>query len=267
MSVQVLEKLIDAVNSGESVALVTLTEVSGSTPADIGNVMAVFEDGSIAGTIGGGKLEYEVTKEALQAIKEEKNVNFSHSLKSGGDLGMKCGGHANGNIRIFTSEKKLLVIGGGHIGENIVYLAKFLKFKVTVIDDRPDFKNKESLQIADEIIISNYNDFIDKVKIDSNTYAVIATKGHLGDLDALLSLLEKKLKYIGVIGSKTKTAYVRSELMKKGYSEEDLANTYAPIGLSISDQTPKEIAISILAEILAVKNKKVVQHMDKTKNI
>lgn len=266
METKIMQEIINSLNKNIKVALITLVDVNGSTPADSGDMMLVWEDGRTVGTIGGGKLEYEVTKEAIEAIKQSKNFKFSHSLKSDGDLKMQCGGLATGFIKIFIPKNKLIMIGGGHIGENIVDLAKFLDFHVTVIDDREEFFNKASLQKADEIIISNYSNFLEKINIDSNTFIVIATKGHLGDQEALEQVVKSNAKYIGVIGSKSKTAFLKAEILKKGFSEEDFSNVYAPIGLNIANQNPKEIGISILSEILLIKNSKKLKHMDFTKS-
>lgn len=265
MENKVMKEITKSIEAGERVALVTLIEVKGSTPADAGNMMAVWENGRIEGTIGGGKLEYQVIQESIEAIKNGKSYMFHHSLTSEGDLEMKCGGTATGFIKIFLPPNKLIMVGGGHVGEKVISLAKFLDFHVTVIDDREDFLNKPSLQEADKIIISPYSNLSDNVTIDKNTYVVIATKGHLGDLDALEQVIRSQAKYVGVIGSLSKNTYLRKEMLNKGYSKEDFNNVYAPVGLNISDQTPKEISVSIMSEILAVKNSREIRHMDKSK--
>ena len=257
MENKIIEKVLESISNNTKVALVTLTDVSGSTPTDDGNIMAVWETGKTFGTIGGGKLEYQVIKDTIEALQKGKNKKFSYSLMSDGDLKMKCGGNAEGFIKVFIPKNNILMIGGGHIGESIVHLSKFLNFQVTVVDDREDYANKTSLQEADKIIISDYSNFIDKVKIDSNTFVVIATKDHAGDQDALEQTIKTEAKYIGVIGSNNKTAFLK----------EDFKRVYAPVGLNISNQDPKEIALSIMSEILLIKNSKELKHMDMLKNL
>lgn len=266
MENKIIEKLLDSISNNERVALVTLTDVNGSTPTDEGSIMLVWESGKTFGTIGGGKLEYQVIKDSIEALKNGKNQKFSYSLMPEGNLKMRCGGMADGFIKVFVPKNKILMIGGGHIGENIVHLSKFLNFYITIVDDREDYVNKPSLQEAGKIIISDYSNFIEKVDIDSNTFVVIATKDHAGDQIALEQTIKTEAKYIGVIGSNNKTNFLKGELLKKGYNENEFEKVYAPVGINISNQEPKEIAFSIISEILLIKNSKKLKHMDILKN-
>ena len=256
----ILKRIIESLNKEEKVALVTITEIKGSTPRDEGSLMLVWEDGKSFGSIGGGKIEYTVIQESVEALKANKNRNFNHSLTPQGDLKMECGGEASGFIRVFVPGKKLIIAGGGHVGEKVLELATFLGFKCTIIDDREEYATKESLQKASDIIITPYNEAFQKITVTKDTYIVIATKGHTGDLDFVKEALKTEAKYIGLIGSKVKHVFIRNSLIQDGFSEEEINRIYGPVGLNISNQLPEEIAVSIMSEILLVKNNGTLEH-------
>ncbi len=261
MEEQILQKILQNVKNNTPVALVTLTKVGGSTPRDPGSIMAVFNDGSTFGSIGGGKIELEVTKEALEALKNGRDRSFSHELTPQGDLKMECGGSAKGYIKIFGIKNRLIIAGGGHVGEKVLELGKFLGFHCVVVDDRDEYKNKEQLKNADEIIISNYQEAIKKLTIDANTYIVVATKSHLDDIAFAKTVLNSNSKYLGVIGSSRKHKTIKKTLTDGGFTSEQIEKIYGPIGLNISNQLPEEIAFSIMSEILLVKNGGTPEHM------
>lgn len=256
----ILNKILETLKKDEKVALVTLTEIKGSTPRDEGSLMLVWENGEIMGSIGGGKIEYTVIKEAVESLKNNKSREFFHSLTPEGDLKMQCGGEARGFIKIFSPEKKLVIAGGGHVGEKVLELANFLGFKCIVIDDREEFKNKKTLEKANEVIISDYATALKKINITNDTYIVIATKGHAGDLDFVREAIKTDAKYIGLIGSKVKHLFIKNTLRSEGISEETINSIYGPIGLDISNQLPEEIAVSIMSEILMIKNNGSLNH-------
>ncbi len=260
MEERILKEIITILEREERVALVTLTEIKGSTPRDEGSLMLVREDGSISGSIGGGKIEYTVIQEAIESIKKNKSRAFEHSLTPEGDLKMQCGGEAKGFIKVFSPEKKLIIAGGGHVGEKVLELATFLGFKCEIVDDREGYENKESLKKASKIIISPYENAIEKLKITSETYIVIATKGHAGDLEFVKAALKTDAKYIGLIGSKVKHVFIKGSLKEAGYSKEEISKIYGPVGLDISNQLPEEIAVSIMSEILLIKNNGSLNH-------
>ena len=256
----ILKRIIESLNNEEKIALVTLTENKGSTPRYEGSLMLVWEDGKSFGSIGGGKIEYTVIQEAVEALKTNKNKIFNHSLTPEGDLKMQCGGEAKGFIRVFVPEKRLIIAGGGHVGEKVLELATFLGFKCTIIDDREEYRTKESLQKASNIIISPYNEALKQITITKDTYIVIATKGHAGDLEFVKESLRTGAKYIGLIGSKVKHVFIKNSLIQDGFSEEDINRIYGPVGLNISNQLPEEIAVSIMSEILLIKNNGTPEH-------
>ena len=269
MEGKILKAVSSAVERGIETAVVTVLEVKGSSPGKEGAMMAVFSDGSILGTVGGGALEYEFIQEALKAIKENKSCEKSFELTEKGSLHMKCGGFVRAYIKVFAKREKLLIMGGGHLGAELYTLGKFLNKYVVIFDDREEFANKERFPEADEIILGKMKETVKNYSIDENSYIIIVTRGHENDKECLKAILDKKVspKYIGMVGSRGKVLSTYKELLDEGYSKEELKKIYSPIGLDISSSEPKEIALGIMAEITAVKNQKTGEHMRDVRKI
>lgn len=269
MEGKILKAVSSAVEKGIETAVVTVLEVKGSSPGKEGSMMAVFSDGSILGTVGGGALEYEFIQEALKAIKENKSCEKSFELTEKGSLHMKCGGFVRAYIKVFAKREKLLIMGGGHLGAELYTLGKFLNKYVVVFDDREEFANRERFSEADEIIFGKMEETVKNYSIDENSYIIIVTRGHENDKECLKAILDKKVspKYIGMVGSRGKVLSTYKELLDEGYSKEELKKIYSPIGLDISSSEPKEIALGIMAEITAVKNQKTGEHMRDVRKI
>ena len=263
MEGKILKAVSDAVEKGIEVAVVTVLEVKGSSPGKEGSMMAVFSDGSIIGTVGGGALEYEIIQESLKAINKNSSCEKSFELTETGNLHMKCGGFVRVYIKIFAKREKLLIMGGGHLGAELYTLGKFLNKYVVIFDDREEFANKERFPEADEIILGKMKETVKNYSIDENSYIIIVTRGHENDKECLKAILDKKVfpKYIGMVGSRGKVLSTYKELLDEGYLKEELKKIYSPIGLDISSSEPKEIALGIMAEITAVKNQKTGEHM------
>ena len=269
MEGKILKAVSSAVEKGIETAVVTVLEVKGSSPGKEGSMMAVFSDGSILGTVGGGALEYEFIQEALKAIKENKSCEKSFELTEKGSLHMKCGGFVRAYIKVFAKREKLLIMGGGHLGAELYTLGKFLNKYVVIFDDREEFANRERFPEADEIIFGKMKETVKNYSIDENSYIIIVTRGHENDKECLKAILDKKVspKYIGMVGSRGKVLSTYKELLDEGYSKEELKKIYSPIGLDISSSEPKEIALGIMAEITAVKNQKTGEHMRDVRKI
>ena len=234
---------------GKKLALVTVTETSGSSPASAGQMMAVLADGSSAGTVGGGASENMIKQKAIEAIKNNEKVfcfSFDHA-----ESGMVCGGSMKGYGSILGEENHLFIFGGGHIAQCLAPLALKTGFFVTVIEDRPEF---ESEFPNARYLICKPENYEKEIQLSGSTYVVICTRGHKSDDDALRFCLAKSPKYLGMIGSRTKVKTLFEKLRKDGFKEETLKNIYTPIGLDIASQIPAEIAVSIMAEMLLVKN-------------
>lgn len=255
------------IDEGKRSALVVLTRVSGSSPGREGDMMLVYPDGSIDGTVGGGALEGNLILEAVESIKGGKNKEISYSLGPDGDLKMMCGGSVRGYIKVFKEREKLVIAGGGHIGYEVYELGKFLNMHVAVFDDREEFANRERFSRADEIYQGNIEENLKNYRLDRSSYVVIVTKGHSGDREALRAVGEREVGYVGMIGSRAKIKESYDILVDEGITKDSLNKVYAPVGLDICNGDPKEIAMSIVAEILKVKNNRSGKSMKEVKGI
>jgi xanthine dehydrogenase accessory factor len=241
---------------GESFALCTITAASGSTPRHAGSKMLVFENGEFTGTVGGGELEHRVLDEAWIAIGDgvPRKLNYSMTDPSRGDPGL-CGGQVEVFVDPILPAPKIIVIGGGHVGKAVAHLAKWLGFVVAVSDDREEFCTPEMNPDADEFYPVPMAELPNKVNINRQTYLILTTRGVSTDVPGLPVLLESRAAYIGVIGSRRRWSMTVKGLKENGVTEEKIARIHSPIGLELQAETPEEIAVSILAEILMLRNK------------
>ncbi len=253
MQDDIYREIIRIKDEGGEAALATVIAASGSTPREEGAKMLVKPDGSITGTIGGGSIELQVIKEAIEVIIKEKPKHLCYRLKEGEDLGMICGGDVDVFIEPIVSTPTLFVLGGGHISFTLVKMAKLAGFKIVVVDDRPEFATAQRFPEADQVFTTIYDKAFSKLNVGKTGYVVIVTHGHKGDAAALEGALSTEARYIGMIGSKTKNASVYARLKAKGITQQQLDRVHAPVGLPIHAQTPEEIAVSILAEIIQVR--------------
>jgi len=250
----IYEVILKATRRGDSVALATIVKATGSTPREAGTKMLIYPDGSIVDTIGGGSLEANVITEAQVALGEGKPRLVRYELRDSevGDPGI-CGGEAEIFIDVINPHPAVLIVGAGHVGRSIAVLSSFLGFRTVVLDDRAEFAHAERLPQADEIIVGDIVKELAGFDISPQTYVVIVTRGHEHDRDALRQVLSSPAAYVGMIGSRRKVKMVFDELQKDGIAEETLAAVHAPIGLDIHAETPEEIALSIMAEIVMVR--------------
>lgn len=261
MHEDILKKIYEELELGNRVCFVTLTEVKGSSPGKQGATMAFFKDETIMGTIGGGMVEHVVIKKCRQCLESGNDLNFEYSLNDESlETTMKCGGYIKGYIKVFNPKPKLLIIGGGHVGHAIYNVSKSLDFYSIVVDDREEFANEERFKGIDEIYSGNIDEILKNISLSDNTYIVIATRGYEKDIEALRSIINADVAYIGMIGSKKKWINLKEELIGEGISLDKLNNVYAPVGLNISSSSVEEIAFGIMAEILLVKNNGELSH-------
>jgi len=259
MMPEIYQEIARITAEGEEAALATVVGASGSTPREVGAKMLVRADGSIVGTIGGGSLEAQVIAQAVKLIKQgqPQQLHFNLTAEEGGELGMICGGDTEVFIEPILPSPTLFIFGGGHISLPLAKTGKLLGFKIAVIDDRAKFANPQRFPEADLILAEDFSTAFSKLEINKSSYIVIVTRGHQYDELVLELALKTKPKYIGMIGSKTKNKAVFSHLLAKGISQEQLNKVHAPIGLEIFAQTPEEIAVSILAEVIKVRRSPV----------
>ncbi|MGQ9788657.1 MAG: XdhC family protein [Candidatus Hadarchaeaceae archaeon] len=253
MSEKIFRKINELLEKGESFAIVTIVRTEGSTPRKAGAKMIVLPDGRTFGTIGGDCVEAGAVGEAIVALKEGKPKTFTVALKEEelGGIGMKCGGLAEVYIEVINPSPKLLIIGGGNIGTQLVKLGHDVGFNVTVID--PAVK-KENFPEYVEVIPEPVERGIKKTLINPQTYVVIAT-GHKYDEDALKAVVNSNAAYIGMVGSKRKATVTLKKLIEEGVAEDKVKMVHTPVGLDIGAETPEEIAVSIMAEIIRERRK------------
>jgi xanthine dehydrogenase accessory factor len=240
-------------------ALLTIIKSSGSTPRRSAR-MIVLEDGSNIGTIGGGPVEMAATKDAVKCLESCESNVFDYTLNSDipGALPMHCGGSMSIHIEVFAKRPRVLLCGGGHVNLAVAKLAHDLGFQVAVSDDRESFATKDRFPMAEAIFFNEdiglaVSEAREQGLADSGTYVVIATKDC--DEAALRRIVDSGCPYIGVIGSKRKLMKIRESMINDGFDPALLDSLHWPIGIEIGAETPEEIAVSIMAEILAVRNK------------
>jgi len=218
--------------------------------------MLVYPDGKFIGTVGGGELENRVRMAAIESLKSREPQTLTYSMvdPKRGDPGV-CGGTVEVFVEPIFPSATIVVIGGGHVGKAVVHLAKWLGFRVAVNDDREEFCNPETVPGADEYHPVSMAELPKQFKVTDQTYLVVTSRGSAIDAKGLPSLLESKAAYIGVIGSKRRWLTTVKALKDQGVSDELIAKVHSPIGLELNAETPEEIAVSIMAEILMVKDK------------
>jgi xanthine dehydrogenase accessory factor len=255
MSQEVLTELVKALERGEEVALVTIVAAQGSTPQRVGAKMLVYPDGRIAGTIGGGCYENDALGKAREALlaRKPRLVKYDLTDDFAEESGLICGGQMTVYIEPVEAAPQLYIVGAGHVGHQLGKIARPAGFRIRVLDDREKFANTERFPEAEEVIVDSIPDWLHKADIPQTAYVVVVTRGHRHDLDALRSLAARDLRYIGLIGSKAKVKKIYDALIEEGMPLECLQRVHAPIGLDIGAVTPEEIAISILAELIAVR--------------
>ena len=241
-------------------ALVTVVKTKGSVPREAGSKMIVEADGSIFGSIGGSSVEALVIEEARAVIHNGKPRFVSHDLydKSGKDTGMLCGGKMDFFIEPLNSAERLYIFGGGHVGYHLARMAGMVGFEYVVIDDRPEFANSERFPQAAQCIVEAPAKMAAQLDLGADDYVVIVTPGHAHDYDVLKNLIRKPARYIGLIASKVKRRDIYTKLKQDdGITDSELERVHCPIGLPIKAETPEEIAVSILAELIQVRRGKV----------
>lgn len=250
----VYQALLDAQSKGEMAALATVIKIQGSVPRHEGSKMLVHPDGTIIGTVGGGAMEALVIKEALAAMQDGQTRLPSYTLNdlASGDPGV-CGGTVQVFIEPVGASPTLLVIGIGHVGKALAQLGKWSGYRVIVADDRADFCNPEYLPGMDGYVVCKSGEIAQHIVINAQTFIAATTRGMPVDLNLIPALLLTSAAYIGVIGSRRRwLVTVKALIEERGLKAEDLERVYAPIGLELNAETPQEIAISILAQIIMV---------------
>ena len=248
------EEIVKLRRAGQRAALATIVHTNGSIPSYESSRMLVRDDGSIAGTIGGGCVEADVWAAAREVMRTElpRKMIFNLNHEAGYDSGLICGGTLEVFVEPILPQPVLYIFGGGHVSIALAEAAHAAGFDIGVVDDREAFANAERFPMAREIYTS-YEEAFEKLKPNASTYMVIVTRGHKDDMRVLGWAANTEARYVGMIGSKRKVLSVYEALEKEGLAPEKLDRVYAPVGLEIGALTPAEIAISITAELIAVR--------------
>ncbi|MGD0868565.1 MAG: XdhC/CoxI family protein [Bryobacteraceae bacterium] len=251
----VFEELVRLRNLGQKCALATIVEVRGSIPSYESAKLLVREDGSMAGTIGGGCVEAEVWNAAREVIETEKpkRLTFNLGQDAAYDNGLICGGQLEVFVEAVLPVPRAFIFGGGHISKSLSKIATLAGFTTVVVDDRESFANRERFPEAGEVHAGEYEEIFPLLAINETSYLIIVTRGHRDDMRVLRLAAGTPARYIAMIGSKRKVLNVVRELEKEGISREALEKIHAPMGLDIGAISPEEIAVSVTAEMIAVR--------------
>jgi xanthine dehydrogenase accessory factor len=246
--------MADAVAAGESAALATVVRVEGSAPREVGAKIIVYADGRIQGTVGGGKMEALVIEEAIEATAagQSRMVHYDLREVDAGDPGI-CGGTVDVYIDVAVPRPTLLLVGAGHVAMPVADVAQMCGFRVDVVDDRADMASEERFPSAAERIVADIVESVRAYPVTPRTYVVLVTRGHALDEEALREVIERPAAYIGMIGSRRKVHTVFDHLREAGVDEALIERVHSPIGIDIGSQTPAEIAVSIVGEMIAVR--------------
>lgn len=253
MDRDILRFIDKKLGGGEKVALIIIEEKIGSAPGEEGTLMALSESGESLGTCGGGAVEKVLTGRALEGMSSSNNFRFHYNLSQ--DLGMVCGGETAGYVRYFSSGRDLIIFGAGHCSEALADLTKRLKFNITVIDDREGYEEKEAFSHV-KFLRQTPRQAGEVLSFGPETFIVVATWGHHLDVEAYRVCLGRDYAFLGGLGSRKKAGDIKNLLISEGFDQTEVNAMHLPIGIDLADGTPEEIAVSILAELLLVKNGK-----------
>jgi xanthine dehydrogenase accessory factor len=245
---ELFEEMVRLARGNAPCALAIVIESKGSAPRKSGAKMIVKSDGSTLGTIGGGKVEMEVVDAARAAMG--RGTRATPSLALNEEYGHVCGGSLLVYVEPLGLAPRLVIVGAGHVGRALATVARFAGFRVTVSDERADFAAGGQVPDAHEILHGDAEKALNALPVDAGTYLVIATHSHECDFAAVRAALKTPARYIGLIGSKRKREILFRELGQEGFSAETLARLHTPVGLPIGGDSPEEIAVSIVAQLI-----------------
>ncbi|MBY0503939.1 MAG: XdhC/CoxI family protein [Bryobacteraceae bacterium] len=249
------DEIVRLRRDGQKCALATIVQVNGSIPSYESAKMLVREDGSIVGTVGGGCVEAEVWNAAREVMESEKpkHLTFSLGQDAAYDNGLICGGQLNVFIEPIVPQPHALIFGAGHVSKGLAQVAQLAGFGVSVIDDREQFANRERFPQVEEVYADEYEAVFPKLRLNTNSFIIIVTRGHRDDMRVLRWAVGTPAKYIAMIGSRRKTIAIVKELEREGFARDLFTRIHAPMGLDIGAITPEEIAVSVVAEMIAAR--------------
>jgi xanthine dehydrogenase accessory factor len=249
------DEIVRLRRAGQKCALATIVQVNGSIPSYESAKLLVREDGSMIGTIGGGCVEAEVWNAAREVIGTERprHMKFSLGQDAAYDNGLICGGQLEVFVEAIVPQPKAYIFGAGHISKSLCKVATMAGFAVSVIDNREQYANRERFPEAEEVHAEEYEELFPRLAVRDTSYLIIVTRGHRDDMRVLRWAIETPARYIAMIGSKRKVIGVMKELEKEGVGKAGLERLFAPMGFDIGAITPEEIAVSVVAEMIAAR--------------
>jgi len=253
----IYEEIVELRREGRRGALATIVNVRGSIPSFETAKMLVRDDGSIAGTIGGGCVEAEVWQAAREVMETEKPRSLTFNLNQDPkyDTGLVCGGTLDVFVEPILPPALLYIFGAGHVSINLYKVARSAGFDLIVVDDRQAYANRERFPEAKEVIAEDFEQVMARLHPNETSYIVIVTRGHHDDMRVLRWAVQTEARYVGMIGSKRKTISIFKELTSEGIPAHLFERVHAPVGLDIGAITPEEIAVAITAELIAVRRR------------
>lgn len=251
----VFEELVRLRRGGRRCALATIVQVNGSIPSYQSAKLLVRDDGSLVGTIGGGCVEAEVWNAAREAMEtgESRHLTFSLGQEAAYDNGLICGGQLNVFVEPILPQPRAMIFGAGHISKSLAKVAGLAGFATVIVDDRESYANRQRFPDADEVHAGDYEDVFGRLEVTDSCYLIIVTRGHRDDLRVLRWAMTTPARHIAMIGSKRKVLGVVRELEKEGIPAASFDRLHAPMGLEIGAVTPEEIAVAVVAEMIAVR--------------
>jgi len=248
---QITTSLASLQETGESAVLCIVISSKGSTPRKAGSKMLVFANGSSEGTVGGGRIEYLVIEEAKKMLFSDGAKTIDYDLDA--DVGMQCGGKMSIYFESLNTEPRLLIFGAGHIGKVLASMAQRFPFRISLIDDREGVFDEKMNGV--ECINEKFPEAYKQISYRESDFVVVATYKHTYDEEIVTHVLPHKTAYIGMIASKRKAALAKKKWSEQGLDDSLIEKVYTPIGLSIHCETPEDIALSILAQMVDKRNK------------
>lgn len=253
----IYEEIVKLRQAGHRGAVATIINVRGSIPSFKTAKMLVRDDGSIVGTIGGGCVEAEVWQAAREVMEEERPRTLTFNLNENPkyDTGLICGGTLEVFVEPILPPALLYVFGAGHVAASLCKIASHAGFDITVVDDRESFASRDRFPDAKQVIAEDFETAMSKLVPPESSYIVIVTRGHHDDMRVLRWAVQTQARYVGMIGSKRKAISIFRELTKEGLPAGLFDRVHSPVGLDIGAATPEEIAVSITAELIAIRRR------------
>ncbi len=242
-------------SEGRRSALATIVRRIGSAPRKDHAKMLVRDDGTFVGSVGGGCVEAEVWRLAKTTLQTGRGSMLKYSMtdEDAREEGLVCGGTVEVFVEPIFPDPRVVILGAGHVGQAVAAAAARVGFRIAVIDDRDKFASGERFPDAEEILVRPFGESLDPLRVGAEDFILIVTRGHSHDQVALETAVATPARYVGLVGSRRKIQILVGQLLEKGVPAEAFRNLYAPIGLDIGSETPEEIAVSVAAELIAVR--------------